>query len=151
MEGTNTVYLGIVGAPDFVDDHAKIAVKFAIDVLEMVKQHNDQSNQAYVVAFGISSGPITAGVMGTDNPTWCIVGNTVQVAFKMLETCNTSPIHISESTFKQIRHSGLKVTGPHFMETRELSCKTTFYVHGYSGRTSNSDPPPSSDQAQQPS
>ncbi|KAJ1503684.1 Nitrogen permease regulator 2 [Coelomomyces lativittatus] len=75
VETIGDAYLGVVGAPKRVPDHAKRCVNFALDIIEMVKNYRTTANESINIRVGINSGQITAGLLGDQNH-WCIVGDT---------------------------------------------------------------------------
>jgi class 3 adenylate cyclase/uncharacterized membrane protein YhaH (DUF805 family) len=75
VETIGDAYLGVIGCPERIPDHAEKGVQFAIDIIEMVKTFKTAMGSQIQIRVGLNTGPITAGVLGDMNPHWCIVGN----------------------------------------------------------------------------
>ncbi|KAJ3288401.1 hypothetical protein HDU79_004871, partial [Rhizoclosmatium sp. JEL0117] len=106
VETIGDAFLGVVGAPDRVPDHAERAAEFSIDIIDMIKDFRLVTGEPIQIRAGLNSGPVTAGILGESNPHWCIVGDTVTIASKMEATSKHMKIHIAESTFNLIKSSG---------------------------------------------
>lgn len=130
VETIGDAYLGVVGAPDRVPDHAARAVNFAVDIIDMVKQFKTAMDTPIQIRVGLNSGMITAGVLGDLNPHWCIVGDTVNTASRMESTSKPMCIHISESTYSQVKNSGFKISEPDVMTVKGKGEMTTYWVYG---------------------
>jgi class 3 adenylate cyclase len=79
VETIGDAYLGVIGCPERRPDHAIRAVEFAIDIMEMIKTFRTEMGTQIQIRIGLNSGPITAGVLGEQNPHWCIVGELVLI------------------------------------------------------------------------
>ncbi|KAJ3319025.1 hypothetical protein HDU76_000663 [Blyttiomyces sp. JEL0837] len=131
VETIGDAYLGVIGAPERVPDHAERAVNFSIDVIEMVKTFKTITNEPIQIRVGLNSGPITAGILGEENPHWCIVGDTVNTASRMESTSKAMMIHISESTYNLIKgKSGLNVSEVEVMNIKGKGTMNTYWVYG---------------------
>ncbi|KAJ3286325.1 Heat-stable enterotoxin receptor [Rhizoclosmatium sp. JEL0117] len=130
VETIGDAFLGVVGAPDRVPDHAIRATEFSIDIIDMIKGFRLVTGEPIQIRAGLNSGPVTAGILGESNPHWCIVGDTVTLASKMEATSKQMKIHISESTYNLIRSCGKFK----FSESEPIVVKNTtintFFVEG---------------------
>lgn len=106
VETIGDAYLGVIGCPERIPDHAEKAVQFSIDIIEMIKGFKTAMGSSIAIRVGLNSGPITAGVLGEMNPHWCIVGDTVNTASRMESTSKPMHIHISESTKDLVEKCG---------------------------------------------
>ncbi|KAJ3326642.1 Guanylate cyclase 2G [Blyttiomyces sp. JEL0837] len=129
VETIGDAFLGVVGAPDRVNDHAERATNFAIDVLAMAEKFRTLNNESIQVRVGLNSGPITAGILGDQNPHWCIVGDTVNTASRMESTSKPGHLHISESTFKLIKGK-FDISEPDVMNIKGKGQMSTYWVNG---------------------
>jgi PAS domain S-box-containing protein len=79
--------------------HAEQMIRFALDALQVIEAINEKLGIALAVRIGVNSGgPILAGVLGTDRPTFDIIGDTINVAARLQSTDPPGKIQISEAT-----------------------------------------------------
>lgn len=130
VETIGDAYLGVVGCPDRVTDHAIRAVQFAIDIMDMVTNFKTATGGTIQIRIGLNSGMITAGVLGDLNPHWCIVGDTVNTASRMESTSKPMCIHISETTYNLAKSGPFKISDPDVMQVKGKGAMTTFWVYG---------------------
>lgn len=60
-----------------------ILVDFAIALMAMLNQINQESFQRFRLRMGLNHGPVIAGVVGAQKPQYDIWSNTVNVASRM--------------------------------------------------------------------
>ncbi|KAI9331467.1 nucleotide cyclase [Obelidium mucronatum] len=130
VETIGDAFLGVIGAPDRIPDHAERAANFAIDVIRMVQDFRTIKDEEIVTRIGLNSGPITAGILGDSNPHWCIVGDAVNTASRMESTSKPMKIHISENTYKLINGKGFKLEGPDVMNIKGKGTMNTYWING---------------------
>ncbi|KAJ3213923.1 hypothetical protein HDU67_002287 [Dinochytrium kinnereticum] len=106
VETIGDAFLGVVGAPDRVPDHAERAANFSLDIMVMIKDFKTVTGESIQIRAGLASGPITGGILGESNPHWCIVGETVNIASKMEATSKPMMVHINELTWDLLKPSG---------------------------------------------
>jgi class 3 adenylate cyclase len=93
VETIGDAYLGVVGAPERVPDHAERAVNFAVDILDMIKSFKSSTGESINIRVGLNTGPVTAGVLGDLNPHWCLVGGTRRsVVYTCIQTWLIYPL-----------------------------------------------------------
>jgi class 3 adenylate cyclase len=79
--------------------HAEQMVKFGMEALQVIDKVNIRLAAFLAVRIGINTGgPIPAGVLGTDRPTFDIIGDPINVAGRLQSTDIPGKIQISEST-----------------------------------------------------
>lgn len=130
VETIGDAYLGVTGCPEKVADHAARAVNFSLDILEMVRNFKTVMGDPIQIRIGLNSGPITAGILGELNPHWCIVGDTVNTASRMESTSKAMEIHISESTYKQIKDKNFIISDVDVMTVKGKGSMNTYWVRG---------------------
>ncbi|KAI8895895.1 nucleotide cyclase [Globomyces pollinis-pini] len=131
VETIGDAYLGVTGCPERVPDHAIRATQFSVDIMAMISQFKTAMGSSIAIRIGLNSGPITAGILGTENPHWCVVGDTVNTASRMESTSKPMMIHISESTQKLIAKSGIfNISEPDVLNIKGKGSMVTYWVHG---------------------
>lgn len=84
-------------------DHTKRIVDYAIELLHVVEQFNNRYNLTLGLVIGISSGPVTACVVGRDNFNFDLLGDTVNELFDLMELKRTNEIIVSNTIFLKTR------------------------------------------------
>ncbi len=83
-------------------------VKAAIEIQEYLNDTALDKKELHEPHFeariGIHTGPVVAGVVGVKKFAYDIWGDTVNVAARLQETCETGSINISEATFNEIKY-----------------------------------------------
>ncbi|MGB5610500.1 adenylate/guanylate cyclase domain-containing protein [Eudoraea sp.] len=88
------------------EDHAIRMVHAAFEIVritEEVKIKNQDNIMPYEIRIGINTGPVVAGVVGTQKFAYDIWGDTVNVAARMETNSETGRINISENTYELIK------------------------------------------------
>ncbi|KAI8829928.1 nucleotide cyclase [Chytridium lagenaria] len=114
VETIGDAYLGIVGAPNRVSDHAERAANFSLDIITMIKGFRTVTGEAIKIRVGLSSGPVTGGIMGDLNP---------HCALKMEASSKPLMVHISEATYHLLM-PGKKFT---FLDGEPFTIKETSF------------------------
>ncbi|OHT10600.1 Adenylate and Guanylate cyclase catalytic domain containing protein [Tritrichomonas foetus] len=83
--------------------HAKDVVDFGLDAIESLQSINEKIQQDLKIRVGINSGgPIVAGVLGTEKPTFEILGPTINMAQQMEHHGVPMKVHASRSVYELI-------------------------------------------------
>jgi adenylate cyclase len=111
-EGTLDKFIGdaimaVFGAPLAMEDHAVRAVKTALEMREKLREFNDEKfgQEKINVRFGINSGPVVAGDIGSPKRIeYTVLGNTVNIA-QRLEAGVAKPgqIIIGANTYELVK------------------------------------------------
>lgn len=81
VETVGQVYMAVSGAPDINPLHAEHAADLALNMIRRIKALNMPNVTAKI---GIHSGSVVAGVVGLKVPRYCLFGDTVNTASRMV-------------------------------------------------------------------
>ena len=91
-------------------EHAKQSVDFALRVLNILDDTNIKLNTNLQIRIGINSdGPIIAGVLGTENRVFDIIGDTINVASRLEHKSEPGHILMSEKTYILVKDFGYNI------------------------------------------
>ncbi len=96
-------YMLAGGLPKPDKNHADSVARMALEMLDIIKEINTKTNQSLKVRIGINSGPVAAGVIGKEKFIYDLWGDTVNVASRMETFGSNSKIHVSSSTYLQLK------------------------------------------------
>ena len=91
-------YMVVAGLPNSREDHATIMISLALDMLDVAKEINEDSDIPLEIRIGINSGPVVAGVIGHMKFAYDLWGDTVNVAARMEELGAAGIIQITQDT-----------------------------------------------------
>ncbi|MGI9531532.1 adenylate/guanylate cyclase domain-containing protein [Lutimonas sp.] len=100
-------YMAAGGLPFPTDDHTSKLVKAAINIAEFVENariNNPSGAQRFEIRIGINTGPVVAGVVGTNKFAYDIWGDTVNIASRMESNSKSGKVNISHNSFELIKH-----------------------------------------------
>jgi class 3 adenylate cyclase len=97
-------YMAVFGAPEFVEDHAVLAVKAGMALQKFLKDFNPTSGHELSMRLGIHSGIVMAGVVGKERMQFDIFGDDVNIAARFESSGKPGEVNISEATYEAVRH-----------------------------------------------
>lgn len=103
IKTTGDAYMVVSGVPIARADHAEALAALAIEMREAAMEWRDPRGRDVPIRFGISSGPVVAGVVGTRKFFYDVWGDAVNVAARMETTGEAGKIHVSRETFERLR------------------------------------------------
>ncbi|OHS95017.1 Adenylate and Guanylate cyclase catalytic domain containing protein [Tritrichomonas foetus] len=90
--------------------HAKDVVEFGLDAIDAIQVLNEKINQSLRIRVGVNTGgPIVAGVLGTEKPTFEILGPTINMAQQMEHHGVPMKVHISRAVYELIYGGNFKI------------------------------------------
>jgi len=110
MEKIKTIgdaYMCVSGLPNPDGNHARNAVKAALEFLEFLKDLDsarEPGSPEWKLRIGIHTGPVVAGVIGDYKFTYDIWGDTVNTASRLQEHSQGGRINISEEVYQLIKN-----------------------------------------------
>ena len=91
-------YMVVGGIPNHFDKHAEAIADMALDMRAMLKGYRTSQGNAVSMRFGINSGPVRVGIIGTRKFSYDLWGDTVNLASRMESTGLPDQIHITDAT-----------------------------------------------------
>lgn len=100
-------YMCVCGLPDENDKHAQIMVEVALEMvafLDRLRRDKEPKGLPFFEGrFGLSSGPVVAGVVGTKKFQYDIWSDTVNTAARMEQNSQKGCVNISDTTYQLIK------------------------------------------------
>jgi len=134
-------YMAAGGLPFPSDNHASKLVLAAIDIAEFVQnasKENPNDEQRFEMRIGINTGPVVAGVVGTNKFAYDIWGDTVNIASRMESTSEPGKVNISDNTFALIKKE-FNCTYRGEIETKNRGEMKMYFVDGLKSQDKHSE------------
>ena len=110
--------------------HAESTIKFAIDCLTDLEEINMKLNASLEVRIGVNTGgPVLAGVLGTDKPTFDIIGDPINVASRLQSTDIPGKVQISKATYELVQNSNFNIEERGEVFLKGKGKQMTYIVH----------------------
>jgi class 3 adenylate cyclase/sensor domain CHASE-containing protein len=101
-------YMAATGIIEEDEYHADNIILFALNMLQILKEFNQNMNTIIQMRIGINSGKVVAGVIGAKKFIYDVWGDTVNLASRMESSGIENSLQISEYTYNCIKNSELK-------------------------------------------
>ncbi|MHC4781124.1 MAG: adenylate/guanylate cyclase domain-containing protein [Planctomycetota bacterium] len=92
-------YMAAAGLPEKRDDHAVIMAEMALDLRERLKNLNEETGTDLDVRIGLHTGPVIAGVLGSQKFQYDLWGDTVNTASRMESHGEAGKIQVTETAY----------------------------------------------------
>ena len=122
-------YMVAGGLPDPRPDHAGAVGEMALGMLEVAAHRSLPDGAPVRLRIGIDSGPVVAGVIGTDKFSYDLWGDTVNTASRMESTGIAGCIQVTERVYRRLRDGyRLQRRGP--VQVRGMGELVTYFLVG---------------------
>lgn len=96
-------YMAVFGAPHAYEDHAVMAVKTGLALLDLLESLNRQQGHDLQVRIGIHTGVVMAGVVGKERMQFDIFGDHVNIASRFESSGKPGRVNVSHETYLRAR------------------------------------------------
>jgi adenylate cyclase len=97
-------YMAVGGLPIPQSNHAEAIAEMAIDMLDVVAQFQGDTHEPLTMRIGINTGPVVAGVIGTNKFIYDLWGDTVNIASRMESFGLPGCIQVSSTTYNILQN-----------------------------------------------
>jgi len=96
-------YMVVGGLPTPRTDHAEAIAEIALDMLDKIAQFHAETGEPLSMRIGINTGPVVAGVIGTNKFIYDLWGDTVNIASRMESQGLPGRIQVTATTYNLLR------------------------------------------------
>ncbi|PIB25825.1 hypothetical protein BFP76_12535 [Amylibacter kogurei] len=93
-----SIFMAAAGFPEPTKKHAENVALVALEMRKVIAKYAQQADVDITLQCGIHSGPVVAGVIGTQKPFYDVWGDTVNLAARLETNAKPNHIQISDST-----------------------------------------------------
>ncbi|EAX89126.1 Adenylate and Guanylate cyclase catalytic domain containing protein [Trichomonas vaginalis G3] len=110
-------------------NHAEDAARCCLNCQKSMEEINSKLDSSLEIRIGVNSGgPLIGGVLGTDKPTFDIIGDTINVAARLQSTDIPGNVQISEETKKMIENLEFNIEERGEIYLKGKGNKLTYFV-----------------------
>ena len=120
-------YMAVCGVPTPRPNHARLAAKFALDMVAATARLRSRLPVPFMIRVGLHSGSVMAGVIGTRKFAYDVWGDTVNIAARMEAASKPNRVLASAVTVKALGGEYL-FDGRHKIDTKEGRVLEAFVV-----------------------
>ena len=135
VETVGDMYLAASGMPKAKHNHAQLVANFVSQLLilktdDWVPRENNKSGLNVKINFGMSSGPVTAGIIGVHRPFYHIFGDTVNTASRMITTGLPGTCQMTEATHEFLKDGNYKIKERGMIQVKGKGMMHTYFLEG---------------------
>ncbi|NES24231.1 MAG: response regulator [Symploca sp. SIO3E6] len=123
-------YMAAAGLPVPKDDHAEAIADMALDMQQTISQFHGNEGEMFQIRIGIHTGPVVAGVIGTQKFIYDLWGDTVNVASRMESQGEPGKIQLTATTYKRLQDKYL-LEERGLIEVKGRGTMTTYWLQGH--------------------
>jgi adenylate cyclase len=139
VKTSGDAYMVVSGVPLPRPDHLEALADLALDIANAVAGLTDSRGRAVPLRIGMASGPVVAGVVGSQRFFYDVWGDAVNVASRMESTVAVGRIQVPQPVYQRLRdHFVFEERGD--VEIKGKGVMHTWYLVGRNG--SRPDTPP---------
>ncbi len=97
-------YMAVFGAPMEYENHAVMAVRTGLALLELLDSLNRETGQDLRIRIGIHTGSVMAGVVGKERMQFDVFGDSVNIASRFESSGETGRVNVSHATYLSSRN-----------------------------------------------
>jgi adenylate cyclase len=128
-------YMVAVGIPEPCDEHAEIAARMALAMLDVIERVTEQTGAPVRLRIGLHAGPAVAGVIGERKFAYDVWGSTVNIASRMESHGVPGRVHVSRAVAQRLDGKfRLTPRGP--LDVKGAGLMETFFLDGELGLAS---------------
>ena len=113
VETNGHSFLGVTNLVKDQNDHAKIAAEFCVELIRVANEtmldYEQPDLKGVSMGVGFHSGPVTADVVGSRCPRYCLFGDTVSITKRLASTSYTDTIVCSEMSCGLMKTQGCPI------------------------------------------
>lgn len=123
-------YMVVGGIPNHFDQHAEAIADMALDMRAMLKGYRTSQGNQVSMRFGINTGPVRVGIIGTRKFSYDLWGDTVNIASRMESTGLPDKIHVSDATRACLEGKFELEKRPGKVNAKGKGAMTTYFLLG---------------------
>jgi adenylate cyclase len=102
VKTSGDAYMVVSGVPQPRTDHLEALADLALDIADSVTGLTDSRGRAVPLRIGLASGPVVAGVVGSQRFFYDVWGDAVNVASRMESTVAVGRIQVPETVYRRL-------------------------------------------------
>ncbi|KAM9836046.1 LOW QUALITY PROTEIN: guanylate cyclase soluble subunit beta-2-like [Aulostomus maculatus] len=131
VETIGDAYMVVGGVPLPTQTHAHRVANFALGMRVAARDvTNPVTGKPIQIRVGLHTGPVLAGVVGQKMPRYCLFGDTVNTASRMESHGVPDHIHLSSSTYSELKDAGFEIQERGQIEVKGKGQMTTYFLLG---------------------
>jgi adenylate cyclase len=132
VKTSGDAYMVVSGVPQPRPDHLEALADLALDIANAVAGLTDSRGRAVPLRIGMASGPVVAGVVGSQRFFYDVWGDAVNVASRMESTVAVGRIQVPQPVYQRLRdHFVFEERGD--VEVKGKGVMHTWYLVGRNG------------------